>query len=238
LAVNAKKCSHPQSRFTIHPNLKTPMRLSLLIWALVALLFAQIVGFAAELSRVEPKVEELIAGKAFISVIRPPERAGGGYKLVYTVDAPIEVFWRFKTDFDNNFLLTNKFIKYHKFISRRGNVVVTEDLFSENLFGHRPRSKFRWQTTLLPDTYRLDYILLNPRECGQKFHYGHIQIETLAGVEEKTMVTQIAYFDFFGLFFWINYPWYGGMTDFLEYTARWEQETILNVKSRYKKSAQ
>lgn len=73
---------------------------------------------------------------------------------------------------------------------------------------------------------------------AKKFHYGHIQLETRAGIEEKTMVTQMAYFDFFGLFFWINYPWYGGMTDFLEYTARWEQETILNVKSRYKKSAQ
>ena len=177
------------------------MRLSLLIWALVALPFAQIAGFAAELSRAEPKVEELIAGKAFISVIRLPGRPGAGYQLVYTVDAPIEVFWRFKTDFDNNFLLANKFIKYHKFISRRGNVVVTEDLFSENLFGHRRCSKSRWQTTRLPDTYRLDYILLTPRKCNQKFNYGHIHLETLAGIEEKTKVTQMSYFDFSDSFF-------------------------------------
>lgn len=214
------------------------MQLRLFVRAAGVLLLALTAGFAAGQSTAEPKAEELLAGKAYISVLKPPQEAGGGYKLVYAVDAPIEVFWRFKTDFDNNFLLTNKFIKSHKFISRRGNVVVTEDLFSENLFIHRPHSKFRWQTTLLPDRHRLDFMLLNPQECGQKFHYGYIQLEVLAGAVEKTRVTQVAYFDFFGVSIWINYPWYGGMADFLKYTARWEQETILKTRANYKKSAQ
>jgi hypothetical protein len=85
----------------------------------------------------------------------------------------------------------------------------------------------------------MDFVLLNPEECGQKFHYGHIQLESVAGVGKKTRVTQVAYFDFFGVSFWVNYPWYGGMRYFLEYTVRWEQDTILKLKTIYiKKSAQ
>jgi hypothetical protein len=212
------------------------MRIRLLMWAFVALFFAAIPTFASESSNAEPSDEELLGGKAFITKLNPQKQPGRGYKLVFVVEAPIDVFWKFKTDFDNDFLLDNKFIKSHQLLNRRGNVVVTEDLFSEDLHTHRPRAKFRWQTTLSLDRYRLDFVLLNPEQCGQRFHYGYIQLEAIG---HKTKVTQIAYFDFFGVSFWVNYPWYGGMMDFLKYTARWEQEAILELKSKYfKKSAQ
>ena len=210
-----------------------------LMWVFVALFFIANPALASEPLTPTPDEKALLEGKASVFELKPPRQSGGGYKLVYLVDAPIDAFWKFKTDFDNDFLLTNKFIKSHQVISRRGNVVVTEDLFSEDLYTHRSRAKFRWQTTLLPTQYRMDFILLNPEECGQKFHYGYIQLDTVAAFDEKTKVTQVAYFDFFGVLFWIKYPWYGGMQDFLKYTARWEQETISKLKSKYiKKSAQ
>ena len=52
-------------------------------------------------------------------------------------------------------------------------------------------------------------------------------------VEEGTRVTQVAYFDFLGASLWADYPWGGGMRDFLAYTARWEQEMVLRLKDRY-----
>ena len=50
---------------------------------------------------------------------------------------------------------------------------------------------------------------------------------------ESTKVTHVAYFDFFGATLWVHYPWGGGMLDFLEYTAQWEQRTILQLKNNY-----
>jgi hypothetical protein len=205
---------------------------------MVALSLIQISNVESALSSEKPIEKELLVGKAIITKLKPHHQAGNGYKLVYLVDAPIAVFWNFKTDFDSDFLLSNKFIKSHQLLSRQGNVVITEDIFTEDVHSHRPGAKFHWQTTLSPQKYRLDFVLLNPAQCGQKFHYGHIQLEPLEGNRQKTKVTQIAYFDFFGAFFWVNYPWYGGMVDFLTYTARWEQETILKLKSKYEKSVQ
>jgi hypothetical protein len=124
-----KRAACRQSRFTIHPNLKMPVRPNLLFWAIAALFFALTAGFAAAQPSAKAQEAALLAGKAFISVVKPPQQVGGGYKLVYAVDAPIEVFW-------------------------------------------------------------------------------------------------------------MNYPWYGGMTDFLTYTARWEQKTVLKIRSKYKKSVQ
>ena len=210
-----------------------------LMWVFIALLFLEIAALASEPLTAMPDEKGLLEGRAFIFELKPQRQSGAGYKLVYLVDAPIDVFWKFKTDFDNDFLLTNKFIKSHRMLSRRGNVVVTEDLFSEDLHGHRPRAKFRWQTTLSAAQYRMDFVLLNPEECGQRFHYGYIQLDAVGALDEKTKVTQLAYFDFFGVYFWVKYPWYGGMKNFLKYTARWEQETISKLKSKYiKKSAQ
>jgi hypothetical protein len=215
------------------------MRIYLLVGAFVALFFATISGSASDALTAVPDETALLEGKALIFKLKPQNQGGGGYKLIYVVDAPIDALWKFKTDFDNEIVSTNKFIKTHQMISRCGNIVVTEDLLSEKLYMQRPRARFRWQTTLQPSEYRMDFVLLNPEECGQKFHYGQIQLEALAAFGEKTKVTQVAYFDFFGVSFWVNYPWYGGMKHFLKYTARWEQETILKLKSKYiKKSAQ
>ncbi len=157
--------------------------------------------------------------------LRPDSRGGEGYKLVYLVQVPIEVYWKFKTDFDNDLLVRNKYIREHHFISRKDNKIITDDKYT---FG--PDVFFRWQTEVFPDSHRLDFTLLNPEQSGQRFHYGYIQLEA---VEQGTKVTQVAYFDFFGASFWANYPWGGGMQDFLRYTAHWEQELILQLKEQY-----
>ena len=57
---------------------------------------------------VEPTVEKLLSGEPFVYRIEPESRGGEGYKLVYLVPVPIEVFWRFKTDFHGDFIETNR----------------------------------------------------------------------------------------------------------------------------------
>jgi len=163
--------------------------------------------------------------EVFIYQSAPDKRGGKAYKLVYFVKAPIDFYWKFKTDFDNDFLVKNKYIQEHNFISQNGNTVITE-----NKYTNSPDVYFKWQTTVFPETQRLDFVLLNPEQCRQKYHYGHIQ---LASVAEGTRVTQMAYFDFLGASLWAAYPWKGGMKDFLSYTAHWEQETILYLTDRY-----
>lgn len=56
--------------------------------------------------------------------IAPDKRGCKAYKLVYLVSVQMDVFWRFKTDFDSNFLLENKYIQEHHFIARNGNKVI------------------------------------------------------------------------------------------------------------------
>jgi len=53
------------------------------------------------------KNEQSSSGSDDISIyqIAPDKRGGKAYKLVYIVNAQMDVFWGFKTDFDNNFLL-------------------------------------------------------------------------------------------------------------------------------------
>ena len=174
----------------------------------------------------EPDINQLMQGKAYVYKLGPEGPAGKGYKLVYMVAAPLEVYWKFKTDFKNDFVLTNKLITEHRLVKHKNNVAITESIYAT-----KPGVEFRWRTISFPDCHRLNFELQNPRDCGQKFHYGHIQLEA-AG--EHTKVTQIAYFDFFGATLWMNYPWYGGMQHYLHYTARWEQETITRLISRYR----
>jgi hypothetical protein len=166
-------------------------------------------------------------GRDGISIyqVAPDRRGGKAYKLVYIVSAQMDVFWRFKTDFNNNFLVKNKYIQEHHFITRNGNKVITEDKYTNG-----PDVVFRWQTTIFPQAKRLDFVLLNPKQCRQKFHYGYIQLKS---VPEGTQVTQVAYFDFWGVSLWAGYPWGGGMKDFLSYTAHWEKETIMLLENRY-----
>ena len=165
-------------------------------------------------------------GKAYIYKFHSEQATGKGYKLVYMVAAPLDSYWNFKTDFENDFLKTNKLITEHRLVDYKNDVAITE-----NIYATKPGAVFRWRTTIHPDIHRLDFELLNPQECGQKFHYGHIQLES---VGEYTKVTQIAYFDFFGATFWMNYPWYGGMRYYLRYTVRWEQETIVRLLDNYR----
>ena len=155
-----------------------------------------------------------------------PERIGGqGYQLVYRVNVPISTYWKFKTDFNNSFLISNKFILDHRFIGQNGNIAITETQYT-----YRPDVFFRWQTRLLPERFRLAFSLLNPGACKQKYHHGYIQLESEG---KTTRVTQVAYFDFWGATFWVYNPWRGGMQDFLSYTARWEQATAIRLKNRY-----
>ena len=174
----------------------------------------------------KPDINELKQGRTYIYKLYPENIAGKGYKLVYMVAAPLEAFWKFKTDFENDFLLTNKLITEHLLLDYRDNIAITE-----NIYATKPGVRFRWRTTTFPDSHRLNFELQNPKECGQKFHYGHIQLEA-AG--EYTLITQVAYFEFFGSTLWMNYPWYGGMNYFLNYSVRWEQETITRLIDRYR----
>jgi hypothetical protein len=166
-----------------------------------------------------------IENQISIDHLEPDGRGGKAYKLVYLIKVPIDVYWKFKTDFDNRFLVTNKFIREHHFISRSGDTVITE-----NKYYNAPDVFFRWRTSVFPEAHRLDFVLLNPEECEEKFHYGSIQLESATN---GTRVTQTAYFDFWGVSLWAYNPLGGGMRDFLEYTARWEQEIILQLKYRY-----
>jgi len=154
-------------------------------------------------------------GSIRITRLSPDRRGGKAYRLVYRVAVPITIMWHFKTDFDNDFLLHNKYIQAHRLVSRRHNIVVTEDHYSQF-----PDARFTWQTTLSPDRRRLNFKLLNAQQAGQKFHYGYIQLQAEGQV---TRITQVGYFDFLGASLWAGYPWDGGMNDFLTYSAHWEQ---------------
>jgi hypothetical protein len=191
---------------------------------LAAVFFASS-SLSSEIPVPEPAEQQFLSNNPIIFKLKPEREDGRGYKLVYLVDAPLDVFWKFKTDFDNQFLLSNKFITSHRLVSRDRNVVVTETEYS-----NKPKVIFKWQTTLLPDQHLLKFKLLNPEESGQKYHYGHIQLEALGS---RTRVTQVAYFNFFGVSIWVSYPFYGGMSYFLKYTATWEQHTISHLKGEY-----
>lgn len=195
------------------------------IAVLAAVLFASS-GFASEVAVSEPSREHTLSSDPVISKLKPEGTRGRGFKIVYSVDVSLDVFWRYRTHFDNPLLLDNKFITAHRLVSREGNVVMTETEYS-----NRSNAVFQWQTTVFPDQNLLKYVLVNPEECGQKYHYGYVQIEAL---DFGTRVTQVAYFDFFGVSFWVNYPFKGGMSKFLQYTAQWEQQFISEFEHLYK----
>jgi hypothetical protein len=182
-------------------------------------------GSSAAIAMAEVLAESHATGMPVISKLRPDGANGRGYKLVYYVDAPIEVSWKFKTDFDNQLLLSNRYINSHRLVSshQQGAVTATE-------YSNKPGTVFKWQITVFPEQYLLRYVLINPDECGQKYHYGSIQLEAMGS---GTRVTQLAYFDFFGVSLWMSYPFTGGMSHFLNYTAGWEQQAIMEYNSRH-----
>jgi hypothetical protein len=183
------------------------------------------IGLPVHPLTIEPNDEELLTKKIVLYRIKPEKRGGEAFKLVYLVPAPIEVFWRFKTDFKGDFLVSNRYITEHRFILETGNVIITE-----NSYSNAPNDTFRWRTMIHPGQYRLDFRLINPQECGHSFHYGSIQLKSFGTF---TKVTHISYFDFFGASLWVNLPFRGGMKAFLLYTARWEDETISRLHERF-----
>lgn len=217
--------NHFRATITVRHFIRRSLTASGIVFAILLCLSANN-ALAQKSPQNEPDINQLMQGKIFIYKLDSGDKAGKGYKLVYMVAAPLSAYWKFKTDFKNDFLRTNELISEHRIMALENNVVVTE-----NMYATRPGVRFRWRTVSLPDIHRLDFELLNPNECGQKFHYGHIQLEP---VGEHTKVTQVAYFDFFGVTLWMNYPWYGGMQHYLNYTARWEQETVVRLIDRYR----
>jgi len=150
---------------------------------------------------------------------------GYGYKLQYYVAAPIDVFWRFKTDFAGDFVLSNDELLEHRLVRTEGNLAITE-----NRYAAAPSLRFLWQTTVVPEQYRLEFKLLNAEDCHHDFHYGTIQ---LSPAGEHTKVTQIAFFNFTGASLWVKYPWYGGMKSLLTKVARWERNSAMRLKRDY-----
>ncbi len=154
-----------------------------------------------------------------------PRGEGEGYRMTYCVDLPLEIYWQFKTDFDNDFLTGNPHIKTHRFVGREGNAVRTE-----NRYAHNAKKLFRWQTNVYASQYRLDFELLNPDEAGQTFHYGTIRLEPSG---RGTMIFQEARFQFSGAAIWAFYPWRGGMRSFLQSFVNWEREAALTWREAY-----
>ena len=157
--------------------------------------------------------------------IESTDQTGQAYKLIYTVNVPLGVFWKFKTDFGGEFLVANRYILSHRLVERKNNVFITETRYSS-----APNTVFRWQTTVYPSAFRMNYVLLNPEECGQKYNRGAIQLSYKSG---QTRVVHSTYFDFFGATVWVHFPGAGGMVAFLRYTADWERETIKQLHHRY-----
>lgn len=187
---------------------------------LVSIEFGTGLLFAEQTQSLKPYEDQIL-----IERIPSESKGGQAYRLTYHVPVPIDVYWRFKTDFDNNFLKDNKFIHSHRFISRENNSVITE-----NEYTSKPKVVFRWKTTLFYQNFRLDFVLLNPETTEHDFHYGHILLNPQGNT---TQVVQEAHFKFFGASFWAVYPWPGGMTEFLKYTARWEHDMVLKLYDQY-----
>lgn len=187
--------------------------------ALIAL--TATLGFAAAAAG----ADERVAVTTEVHRIPPAGKTGHAFRLTYTVNVPVEQFWKFKTDFGGEFLLSNRYIISSRLVSRRGNVYITETRYVDS-----PDTVFKWQTTIYPSAHRMNYRLLNPKECGQNFNRGTIQLSTDSGT---TRVEHSTYFDFFGATIWAHFPGPGGMVGFLRYTAEWERETIERLKHRY-----
>ena len=160
-----------------------------------------------------------------ISELSPLQGEGYGYRLVYRVPVDIDTFWRFKTDFDNDFLVKNSTITSHRLLRRQGNVAVTKTTYTA-----APGKFFIWETTTDPANRKMQFRLVDPRSSGQRHHWGFIR---LIPDGRQTIVIQQAYFDFTGAGIWVAYPWQGGMRDVLRTNAIWEHETIMRLQASY-----
>ena len=122
------------------------------------------VGMPIHPANAEPDDEELLNKQRMVYRIKPEKRGGEAFKLIYLVPVPVDVFWRFKTDFHGNFLLSNRYIKEHRLILETGNVTITE-----NSYSNAPNETFRWRTTLFPDQHRWFSSWKTPGNAGIGF---------------------------------------------------------------------
>ena len=161
--------------------------------------------------------------RIYLERVIPVENGGYGYRLQYYVPAQINTFWQFKTDFDNDIMLTSDELIEHRLVESSKNSVITE-----NRYATAPDLKFLWQTTVYPRQYRLEFRLLNADDCRHDFHYGIIE---LSPAGNYTKVTQTAFFDFFGASLWVKYPWNGGMKSMLTKVEK-KKKKIASTYSR------
>jgi hypothetical protein len=134
---------------------------------LVILFLTGFTNLSAQSPTVEPSEKHLSTAEPFIYRIAPDARGGEAYKLVYLVPVPIELFWKFKTDFHGDFVETNKYVINQRVIREEQKTVIIENRLST-----KPDSKFRWRNILYPDRYRLDFFLVsnsNPSALTPKF---------------------------------------------------------------------
>lgn len=189
------------------------------IQAVLAAVCAVLGAYSAGILAAGQDMGSLPSEEPVITVLKPERAEGRGYRLEYTLDAPLDVAWKFKTDFNSKLVLTNKMILAHRLINRSADGVITETVQA-----NRPKSVFRWKTRLFPDQHRLDFVLLDPDECGMDYFYGSV---TLQPMGSATRITQVAYLDFFGVSLWVNYPFHGGMSQTLNDNVHWEQQAVL-----------
>ncbi len=164
-------------------------------------------------------LDTLPAGEPVITILKPERADGRGYRLEYTLDAPLDIAWKFKTDFDSKIVLSNKMVLSHRLISHTADEVVTESVQS-----NKPKAVFRWKSMLYPEQHRLEFVLLDPDEAGMDYLYGSIRLQAMGSA---TLVTQVAYMDFFGVTLWVHYPLRGGMSQTLSDNVHWEQQAVM-----------
>jgi len=99
--------------------------LRLFLCAMSVLFLNGFVSMPIHHSTAEPDAEELLNKQSIVNRIKLEKRGGEGFKLIYPVPVPVDVFWRFKTDFHGNLLLSNRYIQEHRLIQESDNVTVT-----------------------------------------------------------------------------------------------------------------
>jgi len=213
--MNRLKCLAPNNRLFRSHRANNGI---LLYFLIISLTLLTVAGHAGT-------VDSTINDEISVEAVAYDVNRGYGYKLQYYVAAPIDVFWRFKTDFAGDFVLSNDELLEHRLVRTEGNSAITE-----NRYAAAPSLRFLWQTTEVPEQYRLEFKLLNAEDCHHDFHYGTIQ---LSPAGEHTKVTQIAFFNFTGASLWVKYPWYGGMKSLLTKVARWERNSAMRLNRDY-----
>ncbi|MEI8246007.1 MAG: caspase family protein [Lentisphaerota bacterium] len=204
----------------------TKYSLNFLFLGMIALLLSGCHNLPTFPESIYPTDEELLEKKIFVYRIEPESKGGEAYKVVYLVDASVDVVWKKKIDY-NNPIQSSKVINY-QLVYNSDKYTITRETYSDS-----PEYNFTWKNTFSPDKKRIDFVLMNPIEVGQNFNYGYIKFEPV-GIGDKTRVTQIGYFDFTYASYWINNMDKDGMTDFVTEMAKTDREKILPASPTHK----